>query len=173
MSLFELCLSMILIAPNINLRALEKYVHHHRHYDTSIKWSVNQVEELIQLNVVLPVMPLLQKLSGSNRSKLALALGRESMSLFIFCLYILKTCMANHRMVALFTLHHLQHGIRSSIIIRHTYHVDDTSFRREYMTRLAELTFNSRPIIESHDSAFVNACSWSSAQDSRVYWGTY
>ena len=29
-----------------------------------------------------------------------------------------------------------------------TYHVDGTSFRREYMTRLAELTFNSRPMIQ-------------------------
>jgi len=29
-----------------------------------------------------------------------------------------------------------------------TYHVDATSFRREYMTRLSELTFNSRPMIQ-------------------------
>ena len=29
-----------------------------------------------------------------------------------------------------------------------TYHVDGASFRREYMTRLAELTFNSRPMIQ-------------------------
>jgi pre-mRNA cleavage complex 2 protein Pcf11 len=29
-----------------------------------------------------------------------------------------------------------------------TYTVDAASFRREYMTRLAELTFNSRPMIQ-------------------------
>ena len=29
-----------------------------------------------------------------------------------------------------------------------TYNVDATSFRREYMTRLSELTFNSRPMIQ-------------------------
>lgn len=29
-----------------------------------------------------------------------------------------------------------------------TYHVDAASFRREYMTRLSELTFNSRPMIQ-------------------------